>query len=252
MRVGRAVRHALLVLALLASAASARAIDLTALSFNVCFDGDRARYQELVAWSLAQRPDLLLFQECTVGFVETLKAADLGGYTLAQVPIADDGYGQVTLSRIAPTATSVIPLPTRMGRKALVTTLPLDGGVVLDVINVHIESIDATGIRQRQLGLIREKEGDRRFLIAGDFNVASGDADNAIFAGLRELAPTDPEAASFDPLRNRLAKRTADPGEAPSRIDRCMTNDESVTGSTTLQRVELSDHYPIIIRIHHP
>jgi endonuclease/exonuclease/phosphatase family metal-dependent hydrolase len=244
-------RHALKSLFLLLCIATCSGADFTILSFNVYFNNDLERYDRLVTWAIEQKADLILFQECTPKFRNVVKKHAAAGYAVTDTNITD-GYGQMTLSKLKTDGTKIIELPTKMGRKALVTTVQVAENSFVNIVNVHLESLANAATRREQLAVIKDSLKGEKYIIAGDFNFAQGDAENDALNPLVEMTDADPGVATYDPVNNALAKRTADIGDTAIRIDRCVTNDAEITGTTSVVKNALSDHYAIMIKIKTP
>jgi endonuclease/exonuclease/phosphatase family metal-dependent hydrolase len=200
---------------------------------------------------LEQKADIILFQECTPKFRNVVKKHAAAGYAVSDTKIAD-GYGQMTLSKLKTDGTRVIELPTKMDRKALVTTVQVTGKLSINIVNVHLESLANAETRRKQIGVIKEFLKEEKYVIAGDFNFAKADGENDALDPFVEMTDADPGVATYDPVNNALAKRTADIGDTAVRIDRCVTNHPEITGTSSVVKTPLSDHYPILITIHIP
>jgi endonuclease/exonuclease/phosphatase family metal-dependent hydrolase len=225
--------------------------DVSLLSFNVYFNDDLARYEKLIKWSFDQKSDVILFQECTPRFKDIIEKSKPNDFVMTDTSISD-GYGQITVSRFKIMNSSVLDLPTRMGRKALFTTIVVTDKFILNVVNVHLESLNNAGFRRQQLDKIRGTFASGKFLLAGDFNFSKSDVGNDSLTGLFEMKYTDPEMTTYDPINNPLARTTADADEIPTRIDRCVTNDDAISGTASVIKVDLSDHYPVLFKFQVP
>lgn len=233
---------------------------LTLLTWNVWFG--RHRFRERTAALLDEitwrAPDVIALQEVTEELLELLLAhphirafyqlSDADGSTFER-------YGVLLLTKIPFVSTSLLPLPSQMGRRLLVGQLP-DG---LAIATVHLESTSAcTSERIAQLRIIQP-------LLAAEFSdvVLMGDM-NFAPESAAETAALDPSFVdawlsnrftdpgyTVDVARNDLRRRTDD---APTqrRIDRVFvrsarwrTEEISLTGVSPIDGhgTFTSDHF---------
>lgn len=158
-------------------AASEPAQRIVVATWNAWFQGpDAARRQDgLLAVLASAHPHLIALQEVTTALLERIREAAWvrDGYQVAHAPIRADAipsHGLALLSRLPLAATVLHPLPTHMGRRALVASWQAKPRLAIAV--VHLESMkanaDTRGEQLRTLFGLLEDETDA--LVAGDFN----------------------------------------------------------------------------------
>jgi tyrosyl-DNA phosphodiesterase 2 len=201
--------------------------ELRILTWNVWFGGYQfdERCAALVAELERRRPHVIALQEVTPALLEVLRetpwvegyyATDLDGSTIG-------GYGVLILTRLSVLRQDLLPLPSRMGRKLLVTEL--NNG--LAVATVHLESTaDRAAVRVEQLELIMPYlatlAGD--VALVGDMNFSPSDAaetaaiDDA-FVDVWPALRADEPGFTADSVRNRM-RGNAEGYVVQKRIDR--------------------------------
>jgi endonuclease/exonuclease/phosphatase family metal-dependent hydrolase len=246
---GAACRISVALLLMLTCAAGEK---LTVLSANVWFDdaSGEQRYPAILARLAAADPTVICLQECTESFLARLRASPLAQRYRIHPDAPIDGYGNLVLSRTAPAAVGIVRLPSRMGRKAPWIDLPWEGQRVR-IFSVHLESLDlevSVRLRNRQLPAIAA-QATAPAMIVGDFNF--GDQDTAA----HPLPPGFTDAAAtlggvleptYDPVRNPLARQTAEPGEPARRLDRFLASAEVKATAYRRESWGLSDHEVVI------
>ena len=168
------------------------------------------------------------------------------GYTLSGD--IGDAYGNVTLSKMTPIENRMIPLPSRMGRKAVSTKIRINDRVI-NIINVHLDSMtEDTERRILQLQMIMKAVGNRDVIIAGDFNFGDGEKENGTITAF-----TDPGkksgAATFDVHENSLAGSTKFENEQSRRLDKILASSGIGLAGYELHKFQNSDHFPISAKI---
>jgi tyrosyl-DNA phosphodiesterase 2 len=150
--------------------------ELTLATFNTWFGEPFAaeRYQALMDLLACHRPDVILLQEVTPASLSIFLAqpwirdsyytSDTDGRTLGR-------YGVLILSRLAPAAITLLPLPSIMGRHLLVWETQVNGSP-LHITTVHLESgQESAAARGAQLSLIFDALREvPNAVITGDFN----------------------------------------------------------------------------------
>lgn len=151
---------------------------LSVLTWNVWFGLEKpvARWTRLLADVAALRPDLIAFQEVTEPFLEMLRKEP---WVRKSYDISDPrgesitSYGSVIVSRHPIRRRDVVELDSEMDRKLVMIETEVSD-VVWTVGTVHLESLDASELRSRQLEQVFERLGPAPdAILCGDFNFCS-------------------------------------------------------------------------------
>lgn len=240
---------------------------LRLLTWNLWF-GEFARARRLDAALEIVRdhsPDVIAFQEIVPETLQQVWATPWveDGYHLTDTTGATFRlrYGTVLLTRIAPAAIHVVPLPSDMGRDLVAVDLVI-GGATLRVGGIHLESEYSTPRRIEQLRRIGPflNAADAAVLM-GDMNFTDGDPEEAVLpAGAqdvwKQVRPGDP-GVTRDSMGNGMA-RLHDRTPQSRRLDRIflmpgasgwrassieIVGTEPIDGDPTLLP---SDHYGLV------
>ncbi len=220
--------------------------ELTVRSYNVWFDdgtGLDRRYRLILEDLSNADVDVICLQEVTPAFQRMLTERFRNSKFAIQGDV-QEGYGNLTLTRLETVAPSYLRLPTRMQRKALKTTVKLAAGNLV-IYNVHLDSmLDDTERRIEQVKTILADGADGRFLMVGDFNFGDDDAEaksleRFIDPGRALKEPT------FDIERNQHARVTRFASEPSRRIDRILSPQTMPQKDYRIFRNEHSDHFAI-------
>ncbi len=205
--------------------------EIRLLTYNVWENPFRTseRLPGLFKEVLESKADLIALQEVTPWFLEALRAQPwIQNYQEIQ-------EGEFLLlcskAKFSSQGEVLVPLPGRLGRKALVCTLrhlptarTLGGGVV------HLESFLEDGaVRAAQLDLLFPQlaQADDAVLM-GDFNFGDGEPETShldpSYKDARLAYPWEEpgDTYTWDIERNALAKRGSFPGEGSRRLDRIL------------------------------
>ncbi|KAJ3372918.1 hypothetical protein GGF31_001455 [Allomyces arbusculus] len=216
---------------------------LTVATYNIDFDTD-VRFAERMRHIFLEilpstRADLICLQEVVLNttVIDILRTAPWlqagGGWYVSAIDRAAPvrGYDVLLLSRFPVAQLGWVPLPTFMGRRALVADVhvPLPGTAteegrdvdvaVVRVVTVHLESLNNSGLRAKQLRRIR---GLGRRNALGLQPAATAPATAAATASSSDTEG-DPTAAS--------APAPAPPAPAPQTFDDTASIASSASGS---------------------
>ncbi len=172
------------------------------------------------------------------------------------------------LTKAKPLSRQTLPLPSKQGRIAFLTTIPFADST-LTITTVHLDSLLEDGpIRAQQLDTLFEKIRDfENTIVLGDFNF--GDAEEPDTSSLPAnyidpwliLNPND-SGFTWDRERNKRARRDSFIGETSRRLDRILIKsaeleakaislfaDEPV--STSSKNLFPSDHFGLVCTFVH-
>jgi tyrosyl-DNA phosphodiesterase 2 len=151
--------------------------ELSCITFNTWFQGPEhaARYRALLEVLEGAAADVVMLQECTVQLLEMLLAAPWvrEKYRYARAPFRADAipsHGLMLLSKLPLRDATLHPLPTNMGRGALVAHCG-----VLTLATVHLESMKTHAeTRAEQMKTVFALlAADPHVVLGGDFNFCS-------------------------------------------------------------------------------
>jgi endonuclease/exonuclease/phosphatase family metal-dependent hydrolase len=171
---------------------------------------------------LAERPDIVLLQEVTLGF-ETI--CDRVGGFFVRAPMPSRIHGLAVWSR-RPLARApmVAQLPPGAVYRRICQVVERDG---FALVNVHLSHGQV--LNRRQLRRIASLLPDR-VAILGDFNIVGP----SLVPDFRDVGPRLPT--------HLMA------GLVPLRLDRCLVRGLICVGARTLPR-RRSDHHPIVVEL---
>lgn len=210
---------------------------LTVATYNVWFDAfhKRDRHEAIMRMLEQRRPDVIALQEVTPDTLALVLAqpwiraeyqpSDLDGRTL-------DRYGVLLLSRSPARGMTLLPLPSRMGRKLLVFELELAGRPV-SVATVHLESLKESETRGAQLRLIFDHlAAAEHAVLMGDFNFCAAwpDENARLPADYVDAWPAvHPELPGYseDPTVNVMRRERKNPTKRV-RFDRILVKSPSL------------------------
>jgi endonuclease/exonuclease/phosphatase family metal-dependent hydrolase len=222
--------------------------ELTCVTFNTWFQGPEhaARYGALIEVLGRTAADVVMLQECTEQLLQMLLAAPWlrERYCLARAPFRADAipsHGLLLLSRLPLTDATLHPVPTNMGRSALIAHCRANG-TPLALATVHLESMKAHAeTRAEQLRAIfalLAPEPD--VLLGGDFNFCSSWPEENARLDSRYV-DVWPAVMPSDPGFTRPGK--------PVRFDRLLGRGRwrptaaRLLGTTPIDKVLPSDHF---------
>jgi tyrosyl-DNA phosphodiesterase 2 len=151
---------------------------LTILTWNVWFGLEKPvrRWTRLLDDVASLRPDLIAFQEVTVPFLEMLRKES---WVRRSYEISDprgeeiSSYGSVIVSRYPILGREVLGLETELGRQFILVEIEVES-TAWTVGTVHLESLDSSALRARQLEQVFERLGGvSHSILCGDFNFCS-------------------------------------------------------------------------------
>lgn len=155
-----------------------RSRSVSVLTWNVWFGLEKplTRWTRLLSETESLKPDLILLQEVTAPFLELLRKqkwirksyeiSDPRGEAIAS-------YGSVIVSRSPLRRREVVDLDSEMDRKLVVIETEIHG-ILWTVGTVHLESLDTSAIRARQLEQVFGHLDDAPdVILGGDFNFCS-------------------------------------------------------------------------------
>jgi tyrosyl-DNA phosphodiesterase 2 len=222
--------------------------ELVCVTFNTWFQGPEhaARYRALLEVLQQAAADIIMLQECTVQLLEMLLAAPWvrERYCYARAPFRADAipsHGLMLLSRLPLRDAALHPVPTNMGRSALVAHCRVNGAP-LAFVTLHLESMKTHAeTRAEQLKTVFALLApEPNVLLGGDFNFCS--------SWPEENARLDPAYVDVWP-----ALKPADPGYTrpgkPVRFDRLLARGRwrpaavRLLGTTPVGKVLPSDHF---------
>lgn len=192
-----------------------------------------------------ESPDVLLLQEVVRGWMidnqhDTLSVlSERLGMPYVFAPSIGDLYGNAILSRFPMTDVKRVqfarqPSLRHQPRGAVSVRI---GDVV--IINTHLDDIaDASAIRQEQIRtILREWDGERSVILAGDLNAAPGDLEMGLLseAGFGDLGePAGPTTTMSDP---------------PRRIDYIWGIGVIGSNPHTVMALAASDHRAVVVNV---
>jgi len=246
--------------------------DFTIISWNIWF-GLRNRESRMDALGKVVRqfdPDIVAFQEVTSELLKMILAqkwikeyyiSDCDGRTL-------ETYGNIIISKVRFHELFMSSLESRMGRKALLSTLLVKGSIPLTFGTFHLEShLEDAPLRASQLHAFKDLTSNcQNVILVGDTNFTSDTETetlgNRFRDTWRELYQTNPTDAAkhpgltFDTATNEMAREER-PDLKQLRLDRCFYTNETmaalemkIIGETPYQGNEwISDHYGIMVKL---
>lgn len=218
------------------------------LSYNVWFDdtsGVLHRYQRIIDFISTEDADYVCLQEVTPIFLQIIKKSFSNKYYIYNNNIMEKSYGLVLLSK-RESDLKILKLSTQMGREALVVH---DEQYTL--VNVHLESMmEDTFLREQQLLEIKDHtKNSSNPVICGDFNFGDGERENILIEGFIDTGKKTKEH-TFNISENILAQSTRFYNEPSRRLDRIlMSRSDNELFTFKLIKLNLSDHYPIVVII---
>jgi poly(A) polymerase len=246
--------------------------DLVVVDWNVLGDAEE-RTQRLPALLAALReakPDIITVQEATTWFCTAL-AAEPWAADLRRVEVDSDQPfpgGLAVFTRLPVTRSSVVELPTTMGRCGLCVEVML-GRTPLCFGVVHLDSLLTDGptrvAQVRTMARMLKPYADS--ILLGDFNCADGDPEEReVLPGTVDvwrLLHPDLTGFTWDIQRSPMAKRNSFADEPSRRLDRVLLRSaawqpiamtllgtEAVPG--TDGRVFPSDHFGVRVVLRTP
>ena len=194
------------------------------------------RIQQQLQFISEQQADLVLLQEVDSTFLEHLQTHDLS--THYHLHITDlNPYGQVTLAKVE--INRIIYRFSKQGDKKIL----IIGDHHYQWINCHLRA-GYRGLAERtgQVKKIIDQmiDSKKTVFLAGDLNMIS---EEETVSGWFDLA--EEKTYTFDPERNPLAAHVRYPG----RFDRIYCNRPVTATSTVLDKIVLSDHYPLFVKL---
>ena len=214
----------------------------------------------------ALRPDLIALQEVTEPFLEMLRKAPWvrRAYEISD-PRGDTfaAYGSVLLSRQPILRREVMDLESEMDRKLVLIETEV-AGTLWTVGTVHLESLEASALRARQLEQVFDRLGDTaNVLLCGDFNFCSSwdDENDRRPSDFVDVWPVVSKAPGFtvDTELNATRARKTD-HERRERFDRVLVRSDlaqpagaKLLGTRPVKREEPplhpSDHFGVFARL---
>lgn len=202
---------------------------LTVLSANVHLDA--VDVQPLAAWAVAQGVDVLLMQEVSPGFAESIESG-AAGYSFRFVSPRDDPFGLAIVSRYPLDSVSVAEGPGRIPFQRV--SLAINGRAV-SLVNAHPFPPISETAHQERSRLLRELDGlaaqDPSLIVAGDLNAS-------------------PWSSAFRDIGHlRVASRALPTWHGVLPIDHVLVGPAwSVVEAGRTPRFE-SDHHGVIVRL---
>jgi endonuclease/exonuclease/phosphatase family metal-dependent hydrolase len=227
------------------------------LSWNVHYGVDAAGSVDLEAVARtieAQRPDAVLLQEVSRGWVQG-GGADMAswlshrlGWQFTFAPAADRRFGNVILSPVPPEQVRITPLPYGAGpqqRSAVTARVPV-GATTIDVTSVHLQNRRANGpTRMEQvralLADLQDADRGRPAVMGGDFNATPGAPELALLSDAGWVSAVD---VAGDP-----AALTSPSNNPTSRIDWVFGRGVAFREAVVLTDVLASDHLPLVVTV---
>ena len=206
------------------------AYGLTAITYNVWFDGSTSepRTPKLLDLVADKKADIIAFQEVESWFIKALEGDDRFKHYHFSV---ERGWfnsvkgGLLVLTQQKNKRHQYTPLPSEMDRGFLYVETVIDG-VPICIVNVHLESLlNDTALRIKQLNVIfKETSNCKDMILLGDFNFGDNDAENKVINSdyldaWRQLKPND-RGYTWDVEQSNLAKQNAFPLEGSRRLDK--------------------------------
>jgi tyrosyl-DNA phosphodiesterase 2 len=202
-------------------------IDLRVITWNVWFGGHmfEERRDALLAELHRRRADVIALQEVTDPLLEVLLEQQWVRRDYQVSALSAPGYDVVVLSRLPMRRLTVVPLPTKMGRRLLVAQLACG----LEIATVHLESTDGEAARRtEQLGIIQAylTRSSEDTVLVGDLNFAPDapleqSAMDPSFVDAWPLLRSDEPGYTVDTDRNPMRWHVKSK-VARKRIDRAM------------------------------
>lgn len=147
-------------------------------------------------------------------------------------------HGNGLLSRVAPLDLEDVSLPSTIpGRGAIIAEFPLDDGLPLTVVSMHLSL--GYRARRRQLAWLAERFGGRRRLVLmGDMNTS-----RSVLLERSPLAACGLRPALPEPVNTYPSWRPR------QELDHVLVSDDLTVHAAEVLACDLSDHLPLAVEI---
>lgn len=217
------------------------------MSWNIYFDDETGdiRYPAILDFIQAQGADIVCLQEVTDKFLKYLrKSPGLSDYKVFHSE-SPHRYRNIILSRLEVANSSVIELPTRLGRNA-----PYISVDDIKIFSLHLESMpEDIQYRLDQLTKIMDSTVGEKVILCGDMNFGDEDPEDIFVQQRFKDVGKSSGGFTYDIDRNKIAARTKFDNEVSRRLDRFLLREEMKIESYRILKDLSSDHFPILLEL---